>query len=288
MKDKVYVNGEVVERGQARVDMENRAHQFGDGVYEVVAVWNGVPFKLEEHMQRLKSSAEAVDIDIPEADWFVDEALSYLNSAGYLNKGSGKNVNLYVQVSRGTCPRKHEYPEELEPEIMMNISGIDPYPREYFSQGIKVITHPDRRWARCNVKSLQLLPNVMARKAAKKTGAFEAVLVRDGLVMEGAISNYFIVEAGRLITPPATNYILNGITRRTVIELAEENNYKVEEESIEVERFLAAREIFLTGTTTEIMPVVQVDEHKVGDGEPGDMTLKIQNDYWQLSRPNSE
>ncbi len=286
MKDKVYINGEELEQSQAGVELSNRGHQFGDGVYEVVAVWDGAPLKLEAHMERLENSARAIDIDLPSAEWFIDEARSYLANAGCLNKGSGQNVKLYVQVSRGTCPRHHAYPDNLDPEIMMNISDIEPYPQEYFSQGVEVITYPDRRWARCNIKSLQLLPNVMARKAAEKSDVFEAIFVRDGYAMEGAISNYFIVEGNELITPPASNYILNGITRRTIMELAEENNYIVREESIELERFLSAQELFLTGTTTEVMPVVQVDEHIIGDGTPGEITQDILDFYWRLSRPN--
>ena len=285
MKNLVYINGEMIERSQAQVDIENRAHQFGDGVYEVVAVWDGVPFKLDEHMQRLASSAARVDIGLPSVDWFRQEAREYLAGVECLGRDTGKSVTLYIQVTRGTCSRQHAYPRGLRPDIMMNVSPVEPHPQEYFSQGVKVITYPDRRWALCNVKSLQLMPNVMAKKAAKKSDAFEAIFIRNGFALEGSISNYFIVEGDELVTPPASNYILNGITRRTVIGLAAEKNIEVREESIEVERFRAAEEIFLAGTTTEIMPVVQIEGQKVGNGSPGETTLEIQDAYWQKSRP---
>ncbi len=281
---RVYFNGELVERDEARLDMEDRACQFGDGVYEVIALWGGVPFKLEEHMQRLEMSGRALDMELPPADWFIEEAYSYLEELGCLADGDGEDFKLYVQASRGIADRRHAYPDEMEPEIIMKVSSFQPNPQEYYDKGVSAITYPDERWARCYAKSLQLLPNAMAKKASEKAGAYEAILVRDGFAMEGSLSNIFIVEKGRLITPPASNYILNGITRRTVIELAGRENIPLFQDSIPLDRLFSADEVFLSGTTTEIMPIVEIDDEIIGPGRPGELTLHMQKLYWGESR----
>ena len=282
MVDKVYFNGELIERDRARVDMEDRGYQFGDGVYEVIVLWQGTPFKLEAHMQRLVSSAEAIDMNVPSREWFIDEAYNYLEEVSCLSEEG--DYKLYVQVTRGVSSRGHAYPDDIEPQILMKATEISPHPREYFEEGVRVITYPDRRWSMCHVKSLQLLPNARAKKAAEEADAYEVIFLRDGFAMEGSLSNLFIVEDGCLITPPATNYILNGITRRTVIELADKNDLAVKEESITVDRLLEADEIFMTGTTTDVMPIIKVDEQTVADGTPGEVTKKLQGAYWELAR----
>ncbi len=282
MYDKVYRSGEIIQRSEAAVDIEDRGFQFADGIYEVVAIWNGSPFRLEEHLQRLMRSGRELDFKMPDIGWIKEEVNDYLEE---MNCFSGdRHSYLYIQVSRGVAPRSHAYEDGLEPEIIMYVRELEPKPEEYFSRGVRAILLPDERWSRCYIKSVALLPNIMAKKKAKKAGAYESILVRDGYITEGTSANVFIVEDGEVITPPATNYILNGITRRAVLEIAEELGLKCSRESVSRQRLLAADEVFLTGTTTEVMPVVEIDEFEIGKGSPGEITSRLQEEYWQLCR----
>ena len=280
MTDKIYYNGDIIKREDAKVDIEDRGYQFADGVYEVVAFYQGEPFTLEEHMERLVFSAGEIDIETPSAETLIKEAKNYMQETGYADR----NAKLYVQVSRGVAPRSHAYPDGLEPVIIMKAGPLNPNPEEYFQEGVKIITLPDERWSRCYIKSIALLPNILAKKKAKQADAYEAVMSRDGFITEGSSSNIFIVENDTIITPPATNYILNGITRQTVIDrLAPELGYEVIEESIPYYTLLKAEQVFLTGTTTEIMPVVQINDKVVGDGKVGAETKEIFNAFRELT-----
>ena len=280
MADKIYYNGNIIKREDAKVDIEDRGYQFADGVYEVVAFYQGEPFTLEEHMERLVFSANEIDIEISSAETLIKEAKNYMKETDYADK----NAKLYVQVSRGVAPRSHAYPDGMEPVIIMKAGPLNPNPEEYFQKGIKIITLPDERWSRCYIKSIALLPNILAKKKAKQADAYEAVMTKDGFITEGSSSNIFIVENDTIITPPATNYILNGITRQTVInKLAPELGYEVKEESIPYYTLLKAEQVFLTGTTTEIMPVVQINDEVVGDGKVGAETKEIFKAFRELT-----
>lgn len=280
MSNKIYLNGNIINREDASLDIEDRGYQFADGVYEVVAFYQGEPFTLREHMERLVFSASEIDIEIPPADLLIKEAKNYLAETDFADS----NAKLYVQVSRGVAPRTHAYPDEMEPIIIMQVGPLNPNPEKYFKEGVKIITLPDERWSRCYIKSIALLPNILAKKKAKKAGAYEAVMTRDGFITEGSSSNLFIVEGDTIITPPATNYILNGITRQTVINrLAPELDYEVIEESIPYYTLVNADQVFLTGTTTEIMPVVQINDKIVGDGNVGRETKEIFEAFRELT-----
>ena len=280
MSGKIYCNGNIVDRENAKVDIEDRGYQFADGVYEVVAFYHGEPFTLNEHMERLVFSASEIDIELPPAEILIKEAKNYIKETEYADK----NAKLYVQVSRGVASRSHAYPDGMEPIIIMKAGPLDPNPEKYFQEGVKIITLPDERWSRCYIKSIALLPNILAKKKAKKAGAYEAIMTRDGFITEGSSSNIFIVEDETIITPPATNYILNGITRQTVINrLAPELNYEVKEESIPYYTLLNTDQVFLTGTTTEIMPVVQINDKVVGNGKVGKETKEIFEAFRELT-----
>lgn len=276
MQDIVYFNGEFMPISEAHISIEDRGYQFADGVYEVIAVYNGRPFKLAEHFERLEHSAQALEIEVSDYQRLIDD------SKELLKKNQIADAKLYIQVTRGTVTRAHAYPDNLQPNIVMTVRPLNRPPEEYFRSGVKAITLPDDRWSRCYIKSIALLPNILAKKKAKRAGAFEAILVRDGFAMEGTSSNLFIVSDGTIITPPATNYILNGITRRTIIELAGELGLPVAERSISRDDLMDADEVFLTGTTTEVMPVVEVDGSKIGNGLPGPMTGTLQKHYENL------
>ncbi|MFW6229714.1 MAG: D-amino-acid transaminase [Halanaerobium sp.] len=280
MTEKIYLNGKIINRENASIDIEDRGYQFADGVYEVVAFYQGEPFTLKEHMERLVFSASEIDIEIPPADILIKEAKDYLAETDFADK----NAKLYIQVSRGAAPRSHAYPDEMEPIIIMKAGPLNPNPEKYFEEGVKIITLPDERWSRCYIKSIALLPNILAKKKAKKSGAYEAVMTRDGFITEGSSSNIFIVEDDTIITPPATNYILNGITRQTVInKLAPKLGFKVNEESIPYYTLLNSNQVFLTGTTTEIMPVVQINDKVVGNGKVGAETKAIFEAFRELT-----
>ncbi len=281
MNQKIYVNGKIVPRQEALVDIEDRGFQFADGVYEVIAVYQGKPFKLREHLERLVFSAAELEISCPGIAELQEEVEGYLTSIGL----GAEDASIYIQLTRGVCPRTHAYPDGLDSILIMKAGSLKSRPEEYYQSGVKIITRPDERWSRCYIKSIALLPNVMAKKAAERARAYEAVMHRDGFVTEGSSSNLFLVEEGSLITPPATNYILNGITRQTVIQdIAPELGLEIREQSISLDRLFRAEEVFLTGTTTEIMPVVRIDENEVGRGLVGEITGRISETYRGLTR----
>ncbi|MGM0420350.1 MAG: D-amino-acid transaminase [Bacillota bacterium] len=281
MSNLVYYNGELLARDIMSVDMEDRGYQFADGVYEVIAIYQGRAFQLREHMERLVFSASEIDIETEAAPELIEAAQVYLDKAGY----NDKDGKLYVQVTRGVAPRSHAYPDNMDPVVLMKAGPLNANPDHYFQEGVKIITLGDERWSRCYIKSIALLPNILVKKKAKQAGAYEGVMIRDGFVTEGASSNLFIVQDGVLVTPPATNYILNGITRRTVIEqLAPQLGLVVQEKSIPFSALLKADEVFLTGTTTEIMPVVKINDQVISPGAPGEITLQLYQEFSKLTK----
>lgn len=277
MEQIVYLNGEFIPYSEARVSIDDRGYTFGDGVYEVIAIYNGKPFRMEEHFVRLRQSAEALDIRVKDYQQLKEAALELLKRNQLTN-----SAQMYIQVTRGSEPRKHLYSEDLKPNVVMNVKELKRHPEEVFVNGNKAISVADERWPRCYIKSIILLPNIMVKNQAKRFGAFEAIQIRDGFMTEGSSSNVFIVKNGVLLTPPATNYILNGITRRVVLEEAPKLDIKAQEKSIPVVELFEADEVFLTGTTTEIMPIVNIDGRMINNGKPGPVTMKIMEHYHKL------
>ncbi|MDI3548647.1 MAG: D-alanine transaminase [Halanaerobiales bacterium] len=273
MNNPVYINGEFMEYEAARIDLEDRGYQFADGVYEVINSYNGKPFRMIEHFERLKKSAAALEIKVSDYGQLQADAEELIRRSGFTD------ASLYLQITRGTEPRSHAYSDDLTPNIVMTVKELKNHPDEYYQKGVKAITLPDERWSRCYIKTIALLPNVLAKKKAKRAGAFEAIMVRDGFITEGTSSNLFIVRDERIITPPATNYILNGITRRVILEEAAKLGFTVLEESISLGELFEADEVFLTGTTTEVMPVVEIDGGVIKDGKPGKITGKLFDHY---------
>jgi|SRR5579863_4954589 len=266
MPDVAFLNGRLMPLSRAKVSVEDRGFQFGDGIYELIRVYRGDPFHLKEHVRRLGESAEALQLANPysEATW-ARHILRALKKSGF---GDAK---VYLQVTRGAAPRSHWFPDKSRPTAVMTIRKFTPLPGDLRRTGVSVLTVPDIRWGKCNVKSLNLLPNVLAREEAKRRGAFESLFIREGLVMEGAGSNVFIRVGKTLQTPPAGPYILSGITREVVLGLAQEVGVEVKERPIREEDLYAAEEVFLTGTTVEILPVIQVNQKRVGTGRPGEI-----------------
>lgn len=261
-----FLNGRFMPLTRARVSVEDRGFQFADGIYELVRSYHGRLFHAADHIDRMSRSAAAIDLPVvySKRRW-----IQILESA--YGRAGFREAKVYIQITRGPAPRDHAYPKRIRPTVVVTVRKLispDPSLRE---RGAAVITVPDLRWGRCDIKSLSLLPNVMARQKARAAGATEAILVRDGLVTEGSGSNVFAFVAGRLITPPAGPTILSGVTRELVIELARREGIPVDEKKLPVARFRMADEAFLTGTTIEVMPIAKVDGRRIGaaGGRPG-------------------
>lgn len=274
-KDLVYVNGKFLHRREAVVSIEDRGFVFGDGVYEVLRVIEGRLFATRFHNERLARSLEGVRIKLAGQDspaTLVDVGKELLRENGLLEG----EATLYIQVTRGATTRAHYFPPaDVAPTIYISVARFTPS-MELAERGAAAITHPDLRWGRCDLKTLNLLPNVLASQAAKEKGAFEAMLIRDGVVTEGAKTNFFGVVDGMLRTHPCDNHILPGITRSVLRDLASQVGIALDETPITVDEIPGLSELFLTGTTTDVMPVVQLDGRFVGDGKPGELTRKLQ------------
>jgi D-alanine transaminase len=274
-KDIVYINGSFLPRVQARVSVEDRGFVFGDGVYEVLRAINGRLFAARFHNQRLEKSLDGVRITLRGKDSparFVEIGKDLLKENGLVEG----EATVYMQVTRGATTRVHHFPPpDVVPSVYISVARFTPS-RDLSENGAAVITHPDLRWGRCDLKTLNLLPNVLASQAAKERGAFEAMLIRDGVVTEGAKTNFFGVVDGALRTHPCDNHILPGITRSVLRDLAREVNIELDETPIKASEIPKLSELFLTGTTTDVMPVVKLDDKPVGKGRPGELTRKLQ------------
>ncbi len=274
----VYFNGRFLPKEQVHVSPDDRGFLFGDGVYEVLHAYSGRLFKAEEHFRRLGRSLSELRIGGVEAESLHEVAGELLRCNG-LEEGQ---ASLYVQVTRGVAPRKHAFPEPgTPPTVYLSASPFRPAP-EKWEQGVKVILVPDTRWARCDIKAVSLLPNVLASQQAREQGAEEAIFVRDGVVTEGAHTNLLAVLDGRLLTHPLDHHILPGITRAVVLDLCQELGIPAHELPIRQEELQAAEELFIVGTTTEIAPVVQVEGWRVGDGRPGPITRALQRAFREV------
>jgi D-alanine transaminase len=274
-KDIVYVNGEFVPRAEARVSVEDRGFVFGDGVYEVLRVINGRPFAARFHNDRLRHSLEGIRITLHDGDTperFVEIGKDLLKQNSLLDG----EATLYMQVTRGAATRAHNFPAaDVAPTVYISAARFHPH-RDLAESGATAITLPDQRWGRCDLKTLNLLPNVLASQIAKEKGAFEAMLIRDGVVTEGTKANFFGVVDGVLRTHPCDNRILPGITRSVLRDLARGVDIDLDERPIRADEIPRLNELFLTGTTTDVTPVITLDGKSVGNGRPGELTRKLQ------------
>ncbi len=266
----VYVNGAYLDRAAARVPVDDRGFLFGDGVYEVTRAVNGQLFAWERHLRRLARGLEALSIVLP--DVRLLEVSEHLLEENALATG---DATVYLQITRGVAERRHHFPPPgTAPTVFLSASRLV-VPDELRARGAAAITTADLRWERCDLKTVNLLPNVLAKQQAVAAGAFEALLVRDSIVTEGASSNLFAVIAGKLHTHPPTHRILAGITREVVLELAAELAIPVVLEPITRAALSTASEVMITATTADVMPVVSVDGSRVGDGRPGGVARRL-------------
>jgi D-alanine transaminase len=278
----VYVNGRYAPYADAVVHVEDRGFQFADGVYEVCEVRGGRIIDEERHLGRLKRSLDELRMPHPMAPSGLRIVISEVLRRNRVREGL-----VYIQVTRGAARRDFVFPDESTPASLVVIARhVDPSLAEAGSRkGIAIATMPENRWERVDIKTTGLLPNVLAKMAARDKGAKEAWFVdRDGFITEGGSSNAWIItEDGRLVTRPAERGILRGITRTTLIDLAREEGLTVEERPFTVDEARAAREAFITSATNIVMPVVQIDGQKVGSGEPGPQALKLRERFHDVA-----
>lgn len=267
MADTVYLNGEYLPLADAKVSVLDRGFLFGDGVYEVIPVYRGRLFRFEDHIARLDNSLRAIRLELSKS---ADEWRAIFEPM----LDSGKDQYIYLQITRGYAPKRdHGFPEHVVPTVFAMCNEIKLFAGRI--SGVKAVTLDDTRWQLCHVKATALLAHVLLRQEALDQDCAEAILARNGYVTEGAASNLFAVIDDQLITPPKTNEILPGITRDVILELAEAHQIACREDVIALEALENASEIWVTSSTREIVPVVELDGRIVGDGEPGPVFQKM-------------
>lgn len=274
MPDIGYLNGHFSPLEEIKISPDDRGFLFGDGVYEVIRAYHGVPAFWCEHFNRLVRSAKEIQLHFSlEQAEFQRLLLDGLQQSGY------QEGKIYIQVTRGVAPREHTFPPNGEPTVFLAFRKMVALSTEVCQRGVNVITLPDTRWHRCDIKSLNLLPNVLAKQKAREANAFEGVFVRDGQVTEGATSNIFAVKNGMIITPERNNLILAGVTQQQVVTLAQGKGLDVQFRPIPISEFLQSDEVFLVGTTIEILPVIQVNGETIRDGKPGPITTTLKQQF---------
>lgn len=261
MADTVFLNGDYLALEDAKISVLDRGFLFGDGVYEVIPAYAGRLFHLEDHIARLNNSLHEIRLELPKSvlEW---QAIFQPLLDSHLDQ------YIYLQITRGYAPKRdHGFPESVQPTVFAMCSEIKPFAGRI--SGIKAVTMDDTRWQMCHVKAITLLANILLRQTALDQDCAEAILVRNGYVVEGAASNVFAVIDGELITPPKNNEILPGITRDVILELAQVNQIASQENVIALEALQNATEIWVTSSTREIVPVIELDGLVVGTGKPG-------------------
>ncbi|NNJ83747.1 MAG: D-amino acid aminotransferase [Gammaproteobacteria bacterium] len=265
-----YLNGAYGPIEETRISVLDRGFLFGDGVYEVFPVYGGKGFLQDRHLERLEKGLATVRIENPHTRAQWNELLDEL-----IRRNGGGNQAIYLQVTRGVAPRLHAFPEGVTPTVLVTSR---PLATATDIKPARVVTRPDIRWGRCDIKSISLLGNVLLRQEAVDADCTESILIRDNQVTEGAASNVFVVRNNRVVTPPDKRLLFSGTTRNLVIELATAAGIPVDMASIPATTLHDVDEMWITGSIMEVVPVIEVDGHPVGDGRPGPFWKKI----WSL------
>ena len=275
----VYLNGEFLPPDRAKVSAFDRGFVFADGVYEVIPAYGGRPFRLPQHLVRLDNSLAGIRLSNPLAarDW--QTVFTRL-----VESGGGGDQSVYLQVTRGPAERDHAFPKQVTPTVFAYSQPLKyPEPAQ-LAAGVAAITVPDIRWLRCDIKAIALLPNVLMRQQATEQGAAEAILIRDGHMMEGSASNIFVVLKGVLVTPPKGPFILPGVTRDLTLELARAHGLACEERAVTEAELRSAEELMLSSSTKELLPITRLDGKPVGSGRPGPLHARLHALYQDYIR----
>lgn len=275
----VYLNGEFLAADQAKVSVFDRGFLLGDGVYEVIPVYDGKCFQLSGHLLRLQASLDGVRMKNPHSDLEWQTLIEQL-----IERNGGGEQSLYLQVTRGVAPRDHVFPTNVTPTAFAMSSPLAPVPEKYKKEGAAAITLEDIRWQNCNIKAITLLPNSLLKQQAHEAGALEALLIRDDYLTEGAASNAYVVLNGTIYTAPKDEKVLPGITRDVVIEIAQKNNMPLLEQAVTEQQLKQADEIWISSSTKEVVPITRLDNNKVGEGVPGSIWQKMDALYQQYKQ----
>jgi D-alanine transaminase len=270
----VYLNGDYLPLAEAQVSILDRGFMLGDGVYELIPVYQRRPFRLDGHLHRLQHSLDGIRLANPlsEAEWrdVIGEVVAAHET---------ENQSVYLQVTRGAAPRDHAFPPHAKPTVLVMSTPLRrPEPSQY-EKGICAVTAVDIRWGRCDLKTLNLLPNVLAKQKAVEAGCVECIMFRDGVLTEGAASNIFVVKEGVILAPVKDHRMLPGITYDLILELAAGNGLPFEVRDIQESEVRESDELWLTSSSREVQPIVELDGQPVGDGKPGSLYHQIFRHY---------
>jgi D-alanine transaminase len=269
-----YLNGQFLPLAEAKVPVLDRGFVFGDGVYEMVPVYSKKPFRLDAHLRRLQASLDGIRLANPHgmAEW-RERILQLIELQDFTDQ------SVYIQVTRGVAPRDHAFPEGVAPTVFMFAQPLVTASDAQKAAGVCAVTAVDNRWLRCDIKAISLLANILLRQQAVDAGCAETVMLRDGLLTEGAASNIFVVKDGVLLAPPPSNLMLTGITYDVVLELAAANGIPHAVRAITEAEVRAADELWMTSSTREVMAIVKLDGAPVGTGAPGLLAQRMDGLY---------
>jgi D-alanine transaminase len=271
-----YVNGRYVPHKDARVHIDDRGYQFGDGIYEVCAVRGAAMVDSVPHLDRLERSLREMAMAMPMSRAALESVMRETIRRNLVREGI-----VYLQLTRGVAPRDHAFPKNPKTQVVVTARNAKPHAAAMLEDGVKAVVQPDIRWGRCDIKTISLLPNCMAKQAARIAGAYEAILVDEaGVVTEGSSSNAWIVTPdGTLVTRPPSNEILNGITRLEILKIARALGLAFEERAFTLEEMRRAREAFVSSASSYAMPITQLDDAPIANGKPGTLSLKLREAY---------
>ncbi len=271
-----YVNGRYVPHKDARVHIDDRGYQFGDGIYEVCAVRGGAMVDSVPHLDRLERSLREMAMAMPMSRAALESVMRETIRRNLVREGI-----VYLQLTRGVAPRDHAFPKNPKTQVVVTARNAKPHAAAMLEDGVKAVVQPDIRWGRCDIKTISLLPNCMAKQAARVAGAYEAILVDEaGVVTEGSSSNAWIVTPdGTLVTRPPSNEILNGITRLEILKIARALGLAFEERAFTLEEMRRSREAFVSSASSYAMPITQLDDAPIANGKPGTLSLKLREAY---------
>lgn len=278
MEQIVYLNGRLIEKSQAFISPDDRGFNFADGIYEVIKYYRGVAFRYPDHLERLKRSLREIRLDFNGCDQLETVFRDLIER----NNLTGEEAGIYLQITRGSHPRMHQFPKQYIPTVY---ACAFPFAsdKDHLENGIRVITAEDIRWSRCDIKSVALLPNVLLFQKAIEEGADEVIFIRNGIVTEASHSSVMWVKNGAVCTHPASNAVLPGITESVIMEICRDAGIEFIQEEITEAELKAMDEVFIAGTGSEIMPVVNIDGISVGNGLPGKLTRAVQDHFFKLA-----